>query len=71
MNEIEKRKKRCCFTGHRPEKLTVDEAELRKGLESAIDGKREGDNGGAVLRLLQFRIGGKPSAENNLVEIKT
>ena len=37
MNEIEKRKKRCCFTGHRPEKLTVDEAELRKGLESAID----------------------------------
>lgn len=37
MGEIEKRKKRCCFTGHRPEKLTVDEAQLREGLESAID----------------------------------
>lgn len=37
MSEIEKRKKRCCFTGHRPEKLTVDEVDLRKGLESAID----------------------------------
>lgn len=37
MSEIEKRKRRCCFTGHRPEKLTVGEAELRKELESVID----------------------------------
>lgn len=37
MSEIEKRKKRCCFTGHRPEKLTVDEFELCKGLGIAID----------------------------------
>lgn len=37
MNEIEMRRKRCCFTGHRPEKLTVAESALVSELESAID----------------------------------
>lgn len=37
MSEIEKRKRRCCFTGHRPEKLTVDKYTLCRKLESAID----------------------------------
>ena len=30
------RSKRCCFTGHRPEKLDVPEREVKKLLESAI-----------------------------------
>ena len=37
ISEEEKRKHRCCFTGHRPEKLGISEVELRKGLEVAID----------------------------------
>lgn len=36
ISEEEKRKHRCCFTGHRPEKLGVSKAELRDGLEVAI-----------------------------------
>jgi hypothetical protein len=28
MTEQEKRKRRCCFTGHRPEKLDRPEAEI-------------------------------------------
>lgn len=37
MSEIEKKKRRCCFTGHRPEKMNIDKSELCKALESAID----------------------------------
>lgn len=36
MTEHEKRKKRCCFTGHRPQKLTRSEAAVRRDLERAI-----------------------------------
>lgn len=42
MDQSELRKHRCCFTGHRPEKLTVSEQRLTQLLEaeirSAIDG---------------------------------
>lgn len=34
--ETELRQHRCCFTGHRPEKLTRSEAEIKKDLEAAI-----------------------------------
>ena len=37
INEQELRKRRCCFTGHRPEKLKVDEKEVKALLERAID----------------------------------
>lgn len=36
MNELELRNRRCCFTGHRPEKLKRSEEEIKKGLEEAI-----------------------------------
>ncbi len=36
MTEQEKRMKRCCFTGHRPEKLDRPEAEIITWLESEI-----------------------------------
>ncbi len=36
MNEIEKRKHRCCFTGHRPEKLIWSEDEVIAWLEVEI-----------------------------------
>jgi len=36
MNELELRKHRCCFTGHRPEKLGISEQRLRPLLEEAI-----------------------------------
>lgn len=35
-NEAELRLHRCCFTGHRPEKLTQPEAEVIAGLEKEI-----------------------------------
>jgi len=37
LTEEEKRKHRCCFTGHRPEKLNMSEFEVKKLLEKAID----------------------------------
>ena len=36
MTEAEMRKKRCCFTGHRPEKLQASEEEVQKALAEAI-----------------------------------
>lgn len=36
MSEEEKRKRRCCFTGHRPQKLTRPEAAIKADLENAI-----------------------------------
>lgn len=36
MSEQEKRRHRCCFTGRRPEKLTMPEAEVISWLESEI-----------------------------------
>ncbi len=36
MTESEKRMHRCAFTGHRPEKLNLPEAEVRELLHSAI-----------------------------------
>lgn len=35
-NEAELRLHRCCFTGHRPEKLNRSEAEIKQDLEAAI-----------------------------------
>ena len=35
-NEAELRLHRCCFTGHRPEKLNRSEAEIKKDLEAEI-----------------------------------
>ena len=36
MTEREKRMRRCCFTGHRPEKLRLDEAKIRTALFQEI-----------------------------------
>ncbi len=36
MSEQELRSHRCCFTGHRPEKLTRTEEEVKRSLEAAI-----------------------------------
>jgi uncharacterized phage-like protein YoqJ len=36
MTESEKRLHRCCFTGHRPEKLTAPEVAIRDALEMEI-----------------------------------
>ena len=36
MTESEKRMHRCCFTGHRPQKLTRPEQEIKADLEAAI-----------------------------------
>ena len=36
MTEAEKRLHRCCFTGHRPEKLRSDETTIRLNLNAAI-----------------------------------
>lgn len=36
MRETELRQHRCCFTGHRPEKLTIPERQLTKLLETEI-----------------------------------
>ena len=36
MTESEKRKHRCCFTGHRPEKLVISESEVKAELEKEI-----------------------------------
>ena len=35
--EEEKRLHRCCFTGHRPEKLNASEEEVKRWLETQID----------------------------------
>lgn len=35
-NEQELRKHRCCFTGHRPEKLAMPEGKIKAALETAI-----------------------------------
>lgn len=37
MSEEEKRLHRCCFTGHRPEKLQATEDEVKQWLEQQID----------------------------------
>lgn len=37
MSEEEKRAHRCCFTGHRPEKLHADESAVCAALDRAID----------------------------------
>lgn len=36
MTEVEKRQHRCCFTGHRPEKLTKTEREIKADLNAEI-----------------------------------
>ena len=36
MTEAEKRMHRCCFTGHRPEKLARSEEAIKADLEKAI-----------------------------------
>ncbi len=36
MTEAEKRMHRCCFTGHRPEKMSMTEGQAVKELETAI-----------------------------------
>jgi uncharacterized phage-like protein YoqJ len=36
MTEQEKRKHRCCFTGHRPEKLSISEREVKTALQKEI-----------------------------------
>ena len=36
MIENEKRLHRCCFTGHRPEKLSLPESEVKAELEKEI-----------------------------------
>ena len=37
LSEAEKRAKRCCFTGHRPEKLSVQDDIVQEELGKAID----------------------------------
>ena len=36
ISEAEKRKHRCCFTGHRPDKLNVSEKTVVRALEKEI-----------------------------------
>ena len=36
MTEQEKRRHRCCFTGHRPEKLSIPEREVKTALQKEI-----------------------------------
>lgn len=36
MAEQEKRRRRCCFTGHRPEKLSIPESEVKAALQKEI-----------------------------------
>lgn len=35
--ENEKKQHRCCFTGHRPNKLDYSEGEIKPLLETAVD----------------------------------
>lgn len=37
MTEQELRKRRCCFTGHRPEKLGISELQAKTLLRTAIE----------------------------------
>lgn len=37
MSEAELRSHRCCFTGHRPDKIELGEKEIKPMLEKAID----------------------------------
>ena len=37
MNQEELRLHRCCFTGHRPDKMELGEKEIKPLLEKAID----------------------------------
>jgi len=37
VDELELRKHRCCFTGHRPEKMEMGEKDIKLLLEKAID----------------------------------
>lgn len=37
MNQKELRLHRCCFTGHRPDKIKMSEKEIKTLLEQAID----------------------------------
>lgn len=37
LSEAEKRKHRCCFTGHRPEKLAQSETEVKEWLRLQIE----------------------------------
>ena len=72
MTEQEKRKYRCCFTGHRPEKLTKPEnvvkadleREIRKaiadGLNVFISGMARGVDLWAADIVLRLRDGGEP-----------
>ena len=72
MTEQEKRKYRCCFTGHRPEKLTKSESvvkadlerEIRKaiadGMNVFISGMARGVDLWAADIVLRLRDGGEP-----------
>lgn len=71
-SEAEMRLHRCCFTGHRPEKLRRSEQEIRMELESEIQraiqdgyitfitGMARGVDIGAAEIVLQFKIEGFP-----------
>lgn len=43
MTEQEKRKHRCCFTGHRPEKLEISEENIKTALKIEIEKAIESD----------------------------
>ncbi len=72
MNEQEKRLKRCCFTGHRPEKLNMSEAdvitwleaEIRRAIDDAfvtfISGMARGVDIWAAEIVLRLKEEGKP-----------
>ena len=60
MNEEEKRLHRCCFSGHRPEKLEEPEAEVKQWLAERIEeairaGYTTFISGTEVKRLLPVR----------------
>ena len=72
MTEQEKRQHRCCFTGHRPEKLNIPETEviswlemeIRKAIEDGfttfISGMARGVDIWAAEIVLRLRDEGKP-----------
>lgn len=72
MTEQEKRAHRCCFTGHRPEKLKMPESEVIAGLEREIrqaitdgftvfiTGMARGVDIWAAEIVLRLRVAGEP-----------
>ena len=65
MTEAEKRTRRCCFTGHRPEKMAMSESQAVKELEIAI---RQAIEATKDLQVATAKITMDPSNHNPIKE---